>query len=397
MTRQVTLGWTRGRTIRQAGAAALIGGAAALLPAGGVHAQSAPIEIAKQGYFFVGGAIDPKREGSPIVGHMYVEYQVPARLAHPYPVVMIHGGSQTGTNFTGTPDGRDGWAQYFLRRGYAVYVVDQVARGRAAQWSQANGPVSAANISRLEQRFVAPERFNLWPQARLHTQWPGTGKPGDPAFDQFYASQFPSLVDFPLQQALNRDAAVALLDRIGPAVLLIHSQSGAFAWPIADKRPNLVKAILAVEPSGPPAHDVELKGTPDWFEDLAHTKAAGLEDVPLTYDPPVTEGSPLKFVREDKPEKPEFVRCWSQAEPARKLANLQATPILIITSEASYHAPYDHCTVRYLAQAGVKSTFIRLPDVGVHGNGHMMMLEKNSDDIAKVMADWLDRALPGER
>ena len=71
-----------------------------------------------------------------MVGHMYVEYMIPARRAHPYPIVMVHGGSQTGTNFTGTPDGREGWAQYFVRRGYAVYVVDQVARGRAAHWSQ---------------------------------------------------------------------------------------------------------------------------------------------------------------------------------------------------------------------------------------------------------------------
>jgi pimeloyl-ACP methyl ester carboxylesterase len=304
--------------------AAMIGTAAALLPAAGVQAQNAPLEIAKQGYFFVGGAIDPKREGSPMVGHMYVEYQVPQRLAHPYPVVMIHGGSQTGTNFTGTPDGRDGWAQYFLRRGYAVYVVDQVARGRAAQWSQANGAVSASNLSRLEQRFVAPERFKLWPQAHLHNQWPGDGKPGDAAFDQFYASQFPSLVDFPLQQALNRDATVALLDRIGPAVVLIHSQSGAFVWPIADTRPNLVKAIVAVEPNGPPAHDIEFKGAPDWFADAAHTKASGLVDVPLTYDPPVTEASPLKFVREDQPEKPDFVRCWAQQEPARKSSTCRA-------------------------------------------------------------------------
>jgi pimeloyl-ACP methyl ester carboxylesterase len=188
---------------------------------------------------------------------------------------------------------------------------------------------------------------------------------------------------------------VALLERIGPAVLLIHSQSGAFVWPIADKRPNLVKAIVAVEPNGPPAHDVEFKGEPDWFADAAHTKASGLVDVPLTYDPPVTEASPLKFVREDQPEKPDFVRCWAQEEPARKLVNLQNTPTLIVTSEASYHAPYDHCTVRYLAQAGVKSTFLRLPEVGIHGNGHMMMLEKNNDAIAEVMADWLDRTLPG--
>jgi hypothetical protein len=60
-----------------------------------------------------------------------------------------------------------------------------------------------------------------------------------------------------------------------------------------------------------------------------------------------------------------------------------------VTSEASYHASYDHCTVRYLAQAGVKTTFIRLPDVGIHGNGHMMMLEKNSDQIADVIERWL--------
>jgi pimeloyl-ACP methyl ester carboxylesterase len=327
---------------------------------------------------------------------MYVEYQIPHDIAHPYPVVMIHGGRQTGTNFTGTPDGRDGWAQYFLRRGYVVYVVDQVARGRAAQWSEANGPVTEASIGEVEWRFVAPERFNLWPQAHLHTQWPGSDKPGDPIFDQFYASQFPSLIDFPLQQALNRDAAVALLDRIGPAVLLVHSQAGAFAWPIADVRSGLVKAIIAIEPSGPPAHDVEFKGAPDWFDDNPRLKPYGLVDVPLTYNPPVSDEAPLTFVREDTAERPDCVRCWMQADPPRQLVNLQNMPILIVTAEASYHASYDHCTVRYLAQAGVKSTLVRLEDVGIHGNGHMMMLEKNSDVIAGMMADWLDRTLPGE-
>jgi pimeloyl-ACP methyl ester carboxylesterase len=384
----------RNKLIRAA-AAALVGAGASFAFSSGVRAQGDPLVIAKQGYFFAGGTIDQSREGAPMVGHMYVEFQIPQKLTHRYPVVMIHGGSQTGTNFTGTPDGREGWAQYFLRRGYAVYVVDQVARGRAAQWSQMHGPVSAPNLTRLEQRFVAPERFNLWPQAHLHTQWPGEGKPGDSAFDQFYASQFPSLVDFPVQQALNRDAAVAVLDRIGGAVLLIHSQSGAFAWPIADKRPSLVKAIVAVEPNGPPAHDVEFKGPPEWFADNPHTKPYGLADVPLIYDPPVSDAAPLAYVRKDKPEKLDFVRCFAQQDPPRKLVNLQNIPILIVTSEASYHAAYDHCTVRFLAQAGVKSTHLRLPEVGIHGNGHMMMLEKNSDAIAKAMADWVDGALPG--
>src|SRR5262249_7295564 len=129
--------------------------------------------------------------------------------------------------------------------------------------------------------------------------------------------------------------------------------------------------------------------------DNPHLKPYGLVDVPLTYDPPVSEAAPIAFVREEKPERPDYVRCWAQPEPARKLTNLQNTPILIVTSEASYHAPYDHCTVRYLAKAAGRSADVLLADVGVNGNGHMMMREKNSDAIAAVMAGCLDRTLPG--
>jgi len=351
--------------------------------------------IARSGYLFAGGRIDHSLPGSPMVGHMYAEFQIPRKLASPYPVVMIHGGSQTGTNFTGTPDGREGWAQYFLRRGYAVYVVDQVARGRSAHWSESLGPMTSSNLPRVEQRFVAPERFNLWPQAHLHTQFPGTGRPGDPSFDAFYATQMPSLADFAKQQALNRDAGVALLDKIGPAILLTHSQSGAFGWPIADQRPKLVKAIIAVEPNGPPVHEVEFKGAPEWFADNPREKVSGLGDMPLAYEPPLPEGEKLAFVRQGAPDRPDLVRCWMQQEPARKLVNLQHIPVLIITSEASYHASYDHCTAAYLTQAGVANKFVRLADLGVRGNGHMMMLEKNSDSIAAVMLDWVKKTLPG--
>ena len=147
-------------------------GAVAAFVAPARAGEEGPLVIAKQGYFFAGGRIDTTIEGSPMVGHMYVEYQIPEKLEHPYPVVMIHGGSQTGTNFTGTPDGREGWAQHFLRKGYAVYVVDQVARGRAAHWSNVHGPVTPPRLNFVEQRFVGPERFKLWPQAHLHTQWP---------------------------------------------------------------------------------------------------------------------------------------------------------------------------------------------------------------------------------
>jgi pimeloyl-ACP methyl ester carboxylesterase len=360
--------------------------------------ERGPLTLARASYFFVGGKLDTASEGSPMFGQMYVEYMIPARRTHPYPIIMVHGGGQTGTNFTGTPDGREGWAQYFVRRGYAVYVVDQVARGRSAYWApQPDGPLSPARYNFVDQRFVAPERAMQWPQARLHTQWPGTGKPGDPAFDQFYASQFPSLASFPKQQALNRDALAALLDKIGPAILLTHSQSGSFNWPVADARPGLLKAIVAVEPSGPPVHDIENTGAPDWFKDAERLKISGLADVPLAYDPPLTGDAKLEFVRQERPDKPDLVRCWLQKEPARKLPNLAHIPLVIITSEASYHAAYDHCTAAYLSQAGVPNTQIYLADMGVHGNGHMMMIEKNSAAIAGVIAQWLERQHLTER
>jgi pimeloyl-ACP methyl ester carboxylesterase len=306
---------------------------------------------------------------------------------------MIHGGSQTGTNFTGTPDGREGWAQYFLRRGHAVYVVDQVARGRSAHFSQSQGPVQAGNLARTEQRFVAPKRFNLWPQAKKHTQWPGSGRPGDAAFDAFYATQFPSLDSYPRQQEINRDAIVALLDEIGPAILLVHSQSGAFAWPVADARPKLVKAIVAIEPNGPPVYETEFRGAPEWFADIGARKTSGLGMVPLQYDPPLKSGEQLSFERQQKPDAPDLVRGWLQSEPARKLPNLAKVPILILVAEASYHAAYDHMTAAYLAQAGVPNDFVRLPEIGIRGNGHMMMLEKNSDQIAGVIEGWLKKTL----
>jgi pimeloyl-ACP methyl ester carboxylesterase len=94
-------------------------------------AETPPLEIAKQGYIYAGGKYVDGKDGKYMLGQAYVEYQIPQKKTHPYPIVMIHGGGQNGSNFTGTPDGREGWAQYFLRQGYAVYVVDQVGRGRS--------------------------------------------------------------------------------------------------------------------------------------------------------------------------------------------------------------------------------------------------------------------------
>lgn len=353
--------------------------------------MSEPLVIARQGYLFAGGHY-VQHEGKPaMTGQLYAEYQIPQNQRCPYPVIMVHGGSQSGSNFTGTPDGREGWAQHFLRAGYAVYVVDQVGRGRAAYRPELHGAVRHPDPDGAQQRFIAMKRFKLWPQAAKHTQWPGGDVPGDDVFDQFFASQLPTIADFTAQQVLNRDALIALIDKIGPAILLTHSQSGAFGWPVADARPDAVKALVQVEPSGPPFHDVALDftGPPDNFKPGALSKRWGLSDVPLTFDPPLQEGETLAYRREDKAAGEHLARGWLQAEPARQLTNLTKMPILVLSAEASYHAVYDHLTVQFLEQAGVHPTFIRLADRGISGNGHMLMLEKNNHAIAALMIDWL--------
>jgi pimeloyl-ACP methyl ester carboxylesterase len=352
-----------------------------------------PLVLMEQGYFFVGGRYTKTSDGQIRSGQMYVQYQIPQNIRHQYPIVMWHGGGQTGTNFMGTPDGRRGWGDYFLEQGYAVYIVDQPARARSGYFTEVYGPTRRPSTEAMSRRFTAPELANDYPQARLHTQWPGKGIAGDAVFDQFFASQVEDIRDVTVIEQLNRDAGAALLDKIGPAILLTHSQSGPFGWGVADARPALVKGIIAIEPSGPAFYDNTVTGPPDWFKDGPLARPWGVTRLPMSFEPRAADPKDLGMTQQGLPDGPELVRCWLQAEPARKLLNLQGIPVLIITSEASYHAPYDHCTSKFLVQAGVKPEFVRLPDVGIRGNGHMMMLEKNNLEIAAYLAGWTRKNL----
>jgi hypothetical protein len=54
---------------------------------------------------------------------------------------------------------------------------------------------------------------------------------------------------------------------------------------------------------------------------------------------------------------------------------------------------YDHCTAKYLQQAGVPASFVQLADVGIKGNGHMLMIEKNNLEIADFIMSWIARTV----
>jgi pimeloyl-ACP methyl ester carboxylesterase len=336
-------------------------------------------------FFYVGGHYTGANAAQVMTGQMYVEVLRPAHVTRKYPMLFFHGASQTATNWIGTPDGRPGWADYFLKQGYVVYLVDQPARGRSAWHASANGGLKIFSPEEIEQRFTASEVGGFWPQAKKHTQWPSDnpnkGRRGDPVFDEFYATQVEGLASNAETQTLVQAAGSALLDKIGPAIVVTHSQAGPFGWLLADARPKMVKAIVAVEPTGPPFHNAVVN------EDAA--RPWGVTDIPLTYDPPVKSATGLTAVQESKPDAIDLAACWKQTDPPHKLPNLQGIPILIVTTESSQHAVYDHCTSKYLAQAGAKNTFMRLEDQGIHGNGHMVMLEKNSMEVAALLQKWI--------
>lgn len=207
---------------------------------------------------------------------------------------------------------------------------------------------------------------------------------GDPYFDAYYASNVQFLASTTQQQKAVKDAGVALLDRIGkPVIFVSHSQGGLMPWLIADARPELTKAIVSLEPSGPPFQDAIFgNGTARPF---------GLTDIPITYDPPVNAPKD-DLIKQTIPAPNEgTVPCIIQADnpPPRQLINLKNIPVLVVTAEASYHAPYDWCTAKYLQQAGVNVTHLELGKEGIRGNGHLLFLEKNSDEVADVLEQWI--------
>ena len=354
------------------------------------------LTIARQGTFFVSGAYCDRASGDHVMtGQMYVEYQIPANLAHATPIVMMHGAGQTGNNFRSTPDGRPGWADLFLSWGYGVYVVDQVGRGRSGLAPELSGKTMSFAAETVQNRFTAGASRGLWPQAELHTQWPGvSGQMGDPVFDQYFASTVPGIADHRLAEDLNAVALAALFDRIGPGIMMVHSQSGGSGWRIGDARPDLVKAIVSVEPMGPPFSEMEWVGPPNYGRHRNDiTYPYGICRGKLTFDPPVADPAELVGPWQSAPDGPGCVVGRLQAEPARKLVNLAGIPVLILSGEGSYHAGYDHLTSQFLTQAGVANTHIRLEQRGIRGNGHMMMLEKNNREVARLIADWLEQSL----
>lgn len=166
-----------------------------------------------------------------MVGQIYVEKLSPNPVpaSAPLPIIFIAGAAQTGTNFLDTPDGRPGWASYFISRGHTVYLSDQPARGRSFSLPGEGSIGSIGSPNSVSDIFTdVASNGNQWPQAKLHTQWPGNGRIGDPTFDAFYRSQMQFQMDRFISEEQNAQAYSALVDVVGDCYIISHSQAGAY-------------------------------------------------------------------------------------------------------------------------------------------------------------------------
>ena len=264
------------------------------------------------------------------------------------PVIMVHGGCHTGICYLTTPDDRTGWAELFAKAGHEVFVVDWPGHGRSPHCD---------DLAVLSTREIA-------------------------------------------------EAIRALADSVGPAILLVHSASGPMAWWIAEQAPGAVAAIIGVAP-GAPANILPV--LPDDAAEVAKLSRDTSLGCPvmLPEDRPVTVDE--AFIRSFWANAPRFpTAAFAQyrqsivPESARLFnerfniggrglriddpASLAEIPILIVTGDHDPRHPrgMDEATARYLG-----AEFVWLPDRGIAGNGHMPMIEDNSDEIAALLLAWL--------
>ena len=275
--------------------------------------------------------LDPN--GQYMVEQMYVQYFLPQNRKGKLPLLMWHGGGLTGVTYETKPDGGDGWLNIFIRKGWDVYNSDAVERGRSGFASLDVWPSEPTFLP-----YADPfERFRIGDGAGSWNADPAKRKvlPGN----QFPVEAYENYMKQTVPRWLTTDDAIiaayiALVDKICPCVMLVHSQGGTFGFKVAEQRPDKIKAIVAVE-----------------------SATAGI---------------------------------------VAKAAALKNTPVLMVFGDyVDQHprwATFKKIDTEYanaIKPAAAPSIWINLPEIGIKGNSHMMMQDKNNAQIAEVIQKWL--------
>lgn len=278
--------------------------------------------------------IDPNGEFE--VGQMYVQYIRQKNPKAKYPLVFVHGGGMTGASWETTPDGRPGLHRFFLDAGHDTYVCDGVERGRAS-WAQYPHVYDGHPQFRTKQQ--AWESFRFGPSYAAREEWPGQQFPVE-AFDMFMRQAVP-------RWTCNDDRAErayeALLRKLGQetgkSVIIGHSQGCGQVLKAIAATPETVAGVVLLEPSGGPK--------------LNEEELLSLRTIPHLF-------------------------VWGD--------NIRA-------GKTWWGEFYDNVSAYRdtLVSHGVPVTWIDLPEIGIHGNTHILIMDRNSDQIGAVVQEWMNR------
>lgn len=338
---------------------------------------SGPITIECQGSFFIGGrqikasgryhagsTPAPNSAGQTYwVDQMYVQYQTPPN-ARKLPLVLVHGGAGTGACWESTPDGREGFQTIFLRRGYPVYVVDAPRGGRSGMPSF-NGKFGQLDDARqiVPARTARPGQEHAWSRWRMGPQYP----------DVFASQAFPMTAVEPFLKAVRpivsddpegiSRALIELLDKIGPAVVVTHSNGGLWGWLTAARSPN-VRAVIGYEPGfvvprgeAPPPQQPGSRGLQAASTPISPQEFSNLAKIPIQ----VVFGDNIpKLPVPDQP-----------ADGRR----LQVQDSVLF--------------IEALNQRGGRASVLHLPAVGLRGNSHFMFSDLNNLQVADQLSVFL--------
>jgi hypothetical protein len=353
------------RKIRTGALALLAAAAVVFANAQDTSEKSEPLMIREQGSFAVGGtvltspgtydAINRNPAGQTLHGdHAYVFYQVPVR-ARRLPLVLWHGIGQFAKTWETTPDGREGFQNIFLRRGFPVYVIDQPRRGRAGR------STLPATITPTpdEQDWFGTFRLGIWPDF-----FPGVQFSRDPeALNQYFRQITPDTG--PLDPALNSDAVTALFKKIGPGILVTHSHSGGMGWRVAAKSSN-VRAIVSYEPgSGFIFPEGE---TPPPMPSAGGALQA--VSVPLSEFMALTQIPTIIFYGDNIPAQP-------TANPGQDGWRVRLAMARLWRDAVN--------------RRGGDVTLIHLPQIGIRGNTHFPFSDLNNRQIADLLSQFLQK------
>jgi pimeloyl-ACP methyl ester carboxylesterase len=301
------------------------------------------LSLRGQGHYYVGiETSEPAENGSvQIHNQMFVGFQLPAEKKFNYPLILVHGGGGQSTDWFSTPDGRDGWRDYFVAAGFDVYWVDRPGFGRSptsGQYGELGNDANSAIITLMAES----------------ENWPGNAKDQrDPTILALLASAPPGPYAGNLVAARN---LAELLDRTGPAIIITHGAGGVSGWWAADMKPDKVAGIIAIEASG--------------SNPLSRVRRS------LSFEPELPQD--FRPTRDD-------AECDMQpADKVSILKHLKGKQVFLVASEFGLKAGQE-CAAKALRQAGVNAEYVYLPDHGFKGNGHFMMAETNNGEVAGLI------------